>query len=155
MTRIQLISIASTVSIFVAGCDTIGGISHVKRETSLPGNSCIINAVQSVQGVSDVEYRTESGGRPLTLHGIEKPDEVHRYIYRYSGLMGNFYYRVNYKGDVEYHHTYFDINRVPPQSEIDNIRPIMFEIEKTIETKCNLNDFVSGIEEKCSGVKCE
>jgi len=127
----------------------------MRRDALFPDISCITNAVQSVPGVSNVEYRSESGGRPLTIHGIEKPDEIHRYIYQYSGLTGNFYFRVNYKGGVDYNHTYFDINRTPPQNEIDEIRPVMFKIEQAIETECGVKGFTSGVVERCSGVKCE
>ena len=155
MPRFRLIVFVVIVGSFSAGCDTIGGITHVKRDVPFPDSSCIMKAVQSVPGVSNVEYKTESGGLPLTMHGLEKPDEIHRYIYRYSGLRGNFYYRLNYKRVADYSHTYIDLNRAPPQKEIDTIRPVMFQIEKAIETECDAKGFMSGMVERCSGVKCE
>ena len=140
----------------LTGCfDYVRGISHIRRDSPLPNNACIASAVKSISGVTDYEYKLELGVRPLTLHGIEKPNEVHRHTYRYSGLNGNFYFEVNYKGEVEYHHTYLYLDQIPPQTEINAIRPVMLKIEEGIEENCALPGFASGVTETCMGVKCE
>jgi hypothetical protein len=139
----------------ITGCDFIHGVSHVRLDSPTPDIKCLENAVTAVPGVTKFEYRNEEGGRPLTMHGIEKPNQIHRFFYQYSGLNGNFYFLVNYKGEAEFRHTYIDINRTPPQRDIDTIRPVMFEIENEIEKQCGLVGFSAQVIEECMGVECD
>lgn len=90
----------------------------------------------------------------MTLHGIEKPDQIHRFFYKYNGLGGNFFFLTNYQGRTEFHHTHIDVNRKPPQSEIDQIRPAMLRIEQAIEAQCGLTGLSRMIKESCNGVQC-
>ncbi|WP_351018647.1 hypothetical protein [Shewanella sp. AC91-MNA-CIBAN-0169] len=113
----------------------------------------MVKATKSVQGVSDVEYRSEEGGRELTLSGIQQPEVISRILYTYDGLNGNFYFRTNHKGIVEFNHTYFGINRRPPQSDIDKIRPVMLKIEDSITQHCKI-DISTKTVEKCMGITC-
>jgi len=139
----------------VAGCDYVHGVTHFTRVAEVPPFRCVEDSLRKVEGVSDVVYRVEEGGRPLTAHGIEKPDQIHRYMYRYAGLNGNFYFKVNYKGDSEFYQTYIDINSTPPQADIDAIRPAMFKIEKRVANECGIVALTSSVEESCSGVQCK
>jgi len=141
--------------VLVAGCDYVHGVIHFTRITEIPPFKCVENSLRKVEGVSDVLYRTEEGGRPLTAHGIEKPDRIHRYMYKYAGLNGNFYFKVNYKDETEFYHTYIDINATPPQADIDAIRPAMFQIEKRVADECGVPNFSSSVKESCSGVQCK
>jgi len=153
---LKIILLLVSSSLILAGCyDYVRGISHVNRKSPLPDSACIAEAIKSVQGVSNYVYKVESGGRPLILHGIEKPNKIHRHTYVFSGLNGNFYFNENYAGEVEYHHTYLGLNQTPSQKEINIIRPVINRIEKQIEKKCQLQGFVSGIEQACIGVNCE
>jgi len=146
---------ATLILMIITGCDSIRGVSHIRNESPYPDQACIKKAVLAVPGISEFDYRGETGGRPLTVHGIEKPNQIHRYLYKYSKLNGNFYFIVNYEGKTEFHHTYIGINRTPPQKEIDLMRPVMFKIEKEIEKQCGLAGFSAGVIEHCMGVKCE
>jgi len=133
----------------VAGCDHMHGVRHFTKVAEVPPFRCVENTLRKVEGVSDVAYRVEEGERPLTAHGIENPDQIHRYMYRYAGLNGNFYFKVNYKGDTEFHQTYIDINATPPQADIDVIRPAMFKIEKRVANECGVVNLTSSIKEAC------
>lgn len=104
--------------------------------------------------MSDVEYRIENGGRPLTAHGIEEPDQIHRYTYKYTGLNGNFYFKVNYEGETEFYHTYIDVNATPRQTDIVIIRQAMFKIEKRVADECGVVALSSSVTESCRGVQC-
>lgn len=139
----------------VAGCDYMHGVSRFTKVGTVPPFKCVEDSLRRVGGVSDVAYRVEEGGRPLTAHGIEKPDQIHRYMYTYRGLRTNFYFKVNYKNEIEFHHTYFDINATPPQDDIDEIRPIMFKIEKRVANECGIPELSSSVKESCSGVQCK
>lgn len=139
----------------VAGCDYVHGVTRFTNVAQVPPFKCVEDSLRKVDGVSDVVYRIETGGRPLTAHGVEKPDQVHRYMYTYAGLNGNFVFIVNYKGDTEFYHTYIDINATPPQADIDAIRPAMSKIEKRVANECEVVDLASSIKESCSGVQCK
>ena len=91
----------------------------------------------------------------LLGRGIQEPDQIYRYFYRYNGLRGNFYFSVNYKDEVEYRHTYLYMHSKPPQSEIDLIHPIMIQIERKVADTCDVPEFKSAIAESCIGVSCD
>ena len=130
------------VSFLLGACDSIHGITHINNKVLFyPKSKCIKNAVTSIDGVSQLEYKEYEGSVPLTLHGLEEKDKIHSYFYKYHDIRGYFSFSVNYKGEVKYFQSYTDINRVPPQKNIDKIRPIMFKIEKNIEKECNLVNY--------------
>jgi hypothetical protein len=54
-----------------------------------------------------------------------------------------------------FEHTFLSINQVPPQEDIDHIRPIMDRVESAVETSCGLSGFSMSIVEECSGVTCD
>jgi hypothetical protein len=151
------LAILPVLILTLSGCDVIYGVSRNTPNTleMVPDISCVTSAVSSVSGVSEVSHRIESGGRPLTLHGIEKPDQIHRFFYKYNGLSGNFYFLINYQAHAEFHHTYIEMNRKPPQSEIDQMRPVMRQIEQAIENRCGMTDLNRVIKETCYGVLCK
>src|SRR6266480_5177102 len=77
-------------------------------------DACVVSAVRSIDGMSNVTYKLESESWPLTSHGIEKPDEVHRFWYEYKGAHNNFYLLVSYK--ASYHHVGGIHEDEPPHS---------------------------------------
>jgi hypothetical protein len=149
---VTLLTISSVT--ILGGCDSLYGVSRYTPvgEVRLP-IECMIEATKAVSGVSGVEHRIEQGGRELTLSGVQQPETIDRFLYSYDGLQGNFYFRTNYKGVVEFHHTYIDINRRPAQSEIDRIRPAMIEIENSIRKRCDVDLSTKAIE-SCIEVTC-
>ena len=139
----------------LAGCDTFYGVSRYTDNFSpAPLDSCVIEAVESIDGISKVTFQVEDGGRPLTLHGIEKPDQIHRFWYEYKGIRNNFYFAVTYQGAVEYHHGYGCLNCRPPQAVIDKIYPVFASVEGAIEAHCGLVGFKARVKEGCAGVRC-
>ncbi|WP_049764453.1 hypothetical protein [Shewanella sp. MR-4] len=153
--RVAKILLTAFSMVILWGCDTTYGVSRYSPvgAVRLP-IECMVEATKSVVGVSDVEHRTEEGGRELTFGGIQQPEIIDRFLYTYDGLNGNYYFRTNYKGIVEFRHTYIDINRRPPQSEIDKIRPVMIEIEISVSQQCQIDISAKTIED-CMGVTCD
>ena len=141
--------------VLVAGCDYVHGVTHFTRITEIPPFKCVEDSLRKVEGVNDVLYQIEEGGRPLTAHGIEKPAQIHRYMYNYAGMRGNFYFKVNYKGETEFYHTYIDIDATPPQADIDAMRPAMFKIEKRVADECGEPNLTYSLKESCLGVQCK
>jgi len=139
----------------VVGCDYIHGVSRVSTDfTPYPGSNCVVDAVKSIDGMSNVFYQKESGGRRLTLHGMEKPDEIHRFWYEYKGLRNNFYFLVDYKGHVQLHHSFGCLDCTPPQEQVDKIYPAILAVEEALESRCGITGLRSNIKEYCSGVHC-
>jgi hypothetical protein len=150
---------ASIFSLFfccvLAGCDIIYGVGRGTNTFSpIPSDECVVQAVESIAGMSSVSFRLESGGRPLTLHGIEKPEVVHRFFYEYKGIRNNFYFLVNHDGSAEFHHGYLGMNYKPSQSDIDTIYPAILSVEDALQHHCGVIGLKSGIKETCSGVRC-
>lgn len=140
------------VSALVVGCDHIHGVARYTAPMPLtPSVQCVKEAVSSVGGVSNVSYSLEQGGRPVTLHGIEKSDQVHRFWYEYKGIKSNAYLVARYDGSATYHHSYGCINCTPPQGTIDTLYPGMRAIDEAVWSRCGLS---LPIHESCSGVKC-
>jgi hypothetical protein len=140
----------------LVGCDFIYGVSRSTPDTlqSVPDISCVTAVLPTIPGVTDVAYETELGGRPLTWHGVEKPNQLHRFRYKYNGLFGNFFFETNFKGHTAFYHSYLMMNRRPPQSDIDQIHPVMLQIESAIEAQCDVSNLRRTIRERCQGVSC-
>jgi hypothetical protein len=140
--------------VVIAGCDTMRGVTRVAYFEPAPDNECVIEAAKSINGLTDIKYTTESGGRPLTLHGIEKANVIHRYSYTYKDIENDFYFSESYNGKVEFRHGYGCLNCYPPQELIDKIYPFIIQMENQLQEQCGVSGLVSGIQEFCSGVKC-
>lgn len=130
------------------------GVTRVAYFESYPSNACVLSSVRAIDGVSNVEYSEEEGGKPLTLHGIEKPNIIHRYWYTYRGINNNFYFVESYDGSVEFHHGYGCLNCYPPQDVVDTIYPFILKLEMQLHDKCEIKDLESGVQEYCNGVEC-
>jgi hypothetical protein len=104
--------------------------------------------------MSNVQYKIESGEKPLTVHGIENPDQIHRFWYDYKGIHNNFYFLVRCDGVAEFHHGYFCMNCTPPQKDIDTIYPAILAVEDAIQEQCGPSNLKTKITETCSGVRC-
>jgi hypothetical protein len=152
MKRLATLFVAGIVG---AGCDMFYGILHKTQTFSpIPSDSCVVSAVQSIPGMSNVSSHLEAGGQPLTLHGIEKPDEIHRFSYEYYGVRSGFLYSVRYNGRAEFSHNYIYINRKPPQETIDRLYPALRAVDSALESQCGLVGLVASIREQCLGVRC-
>lgn len=145
-------SVVPILFILIAGCDHIGGVvRHTGEMSAAPSLQCVRDAVFSVEGVTNVTYSLEQGSRPLTLHGIAEPDQVHRVRYTYRGVNSDLHFVVRYNGSATYYHTYISINRTPPQSIIDSIYPGMRAIDEAVWSQCGV---AAPIYESCRGVRC-
>jgi hypothetical protein len=141
--------------LLLGGCDVFYGVTHDSQHFApLPTDSCVVNAVESIPGMSHVESRLETGDRPLTFHGIEKPDQIHRFLYEYKGIHGGFFYKLQYDGRAEFSHTYIWIGTKPPQATIDRLYPAFRAVDDVLESQCGLIDLKATIHERCFGVRC-
>jgi hypothetical protein len=157
MTRIAIYrSAVVLVSIFIlAGCDYIAGVDREAFVRNVPPSTCVIKSLESIQGVTNVRYEARAGGKSLTLTGLKPPDTYHYYFYDFQGLSGGLYFLENYERQIQFSQGYTRVNKLPPQAEIDIIRPLMLQIERRLEAGCGLTDLAVNIKESCSsGVKC-
>jgi hypothetical protein len=142
------------IALACTGCDTISGLQRRAAVQSLPVADCAVAAIGSVEGVRDVKHRSEVGGRPLTLRGLKPPDQIERYSYRFSGLSTNLYFLRQYDGKVDFHSTLICMNCVPPQEDIDAIRPVMRKVEAALASQCGLAELPAAVRESCTNVSC-
>lgn len=147
MKQILLVIVFSSVLI---GCDRYYAVGMYSYEVSpIPDMQCILNSSSSIEGVEEVSYSIEEGGRPLTITGIQKPNVIHRFLYVYHGVEGGFHFIERYNGDVEFHHSYGGLNWVPPEEDVNAIRPLISELVNKLEIDCSVS---FGITHKFDGI---
>lgn len=149
----KVLTILISVAV-IAGCDTMRGVTRVAYFEPVPDSECVIASAKSINGLTEIKYSTESGGRPLTLHGIEKANLIHRYWYTYKDINNNFYFVESYNGKVEFRHGYSCLNCYPPKEVIEKIYPFIIQMENQLQEQCGVSSLVSDVREFCSGVKC-
>ncbi len=133
-------------------------MNGVARRASLNDShvpvDCVLEATRNVRGVENVRLKIEEGGRALSWRGLKEAEQIRRVNYDYDGLHGNFYFVTGADGHAEYVHTYVSINAIPPQPEIDRIRPAMTAIENAITDACSVPLSAPNTVEACHGVSC-
>lgn len=155
MNKVFTITIVIALCANLLGCEFAGGIRHEDSDSHLPAPACIKKSVLAIPGISGFEYHNNLNGNSNTNPDTERRKYVQVYSYKYAGLKVALYFIETNKGKVEYHQDYAFVNYVPPQKDIDLIRPVMFKVEQEIENKCGIPSFTSQIKEHCIGVKCD
>jgi len=141
------------VIFFLVGCDTFYGISQQSNPFSpFPNMQCVLDSAGAIDGVLNLEYSTEEGGRVVTLSGIQQPEIVHRFRYTYKEIEGDFYFVQSYNDKATFGHSYGGLNWKPPQENIDNIYPFFSTLEDKLRKDCNFKSM--HVRNYCSGVKC-
>jgi len=146
--------VAGIAILAASGCDFLYGVNRHTRLPTAPDFECVGQVIRRAPGVDDVEYRRTAGGRPLTWTGLKPPTDVHTYLYRDGEILAALQVTIEYDGRTDFSQHLLDINRKPPQSQIDASRPVMHWIEEQLETECGITGLASAIEEWCKGVEC-
>jgi hypothetical protein len=146
---------ALLVAMSCSSCDIFYGVFHSAQDVSpVPSDLCVVNAITTIPGITNVSSRVDAGSRPLTLHGVEKPDEVHRFFYEYHGIHSSFFISVSYQGRANYFHDFIEINRKPPQDVIDQLHPVFNEVDRALQSQCGMTNLALKVHETCRGVRC-
>lgn len=111
--------------------------------------------MEQVGDISSVRHEYSEGARPLTITGIKRPNQLHYFFYETKGLGGYVLVSITYDNRTRFGQSYGAINVVPRQTFIDDIRPVMVEIEKAVERSCGIAGFSTQIVEYCRGVRCD
>ena len=141
------------VSVFaLQGCDVLYGVRREAYVTSVPSLDCIEAAISSVPGVASIE-------RPMWPRtGTRSSPPPYYFVYRGapdSHLQGVAQVQIEESGKLSFQNSLMDINRRPPQAEIDATRPAMQAIERALEERCGVDGLTSSIKEVCRGVECQ
>jgi hypothetical protein len=127
------------ILIAVSGCDTISGVSRSAKIHALPDLQAVNARIESYPEVKEVKLWDAAGGRPLTLTGIKKADELFYLSYTDSAnVRGTLMFTRDYKGAVLYSQYLIMMNRRPPQPWIDATWPVMKKIERDLEVSFGL-----------------
>ena len=139
----------------IAACyDIYYGVGRRSAKFSpAPDDACVVKAVSSIDGMHDVAVQLESGSRPITRHGLQKADEIHRFRYEYRGIQNNFYFSTGYDGLTELCHFYGGLTK-PSQENVDALLPAMLEIEDVLQAQCGMTGLKEIMRQHCSGVRC-
>jgi hypothetical protein len=140
----------------LTGCPRkTNSVSRESTEFSQPPSAtCISKALASVRGITGVKYNFEYGGRELTLSGIQKPDEIHRYSYELgSGMLTVLYFVVGYNNRTTIHNALMCADC--GHESFKALHPLMLQIENAMEHQCSLPDLSESAKEYCSGTGCD
>jgi hypothetical protein len=129
-------------------------VSRVAPLDRTPPAVCVESAIRSVPAVIEVRHERKDGSRPLTFTGVQDPDQLDYFYYKTADAGATLYIKTDYKGRVELSQHLIDINRRPPQHDVDAIRSIMRQIEQALEAQCEVTNLATSIDEHCSGVDC-
>lgn len=151
-TRATLLIVA--IALGLLACDSLSGVTRSAEVPHLPSAECVIRALESIPGVTDVRHRVEEGGRPLTWHGMERPASLHYYSYAIDGVPGSLYFVQDHWGRVEFHQGHVYVNRRMPQAEFDTIYPVMQAVEERLEQHCGLIQLTLAVHERREGIGC-
>jgi len=138
----------------LSGCDTISGVSRTAAVHKLPDFDQLRARIEGYPEVSKVKFWEREGGRPLTLTGIKKADQV--YYLSYSGgedVRGILTFKRNYNAEVQYNQSLTAMNSRPPQAMIDASWPVMKKIEKDLEENFGLQEITNTLRIRIFRVK--
>jgi len=139
----------------LTACDRYFGVVRSASNLSLvPPYTCVIDALQSIPGIATVSSESRDGSRPLTFHGIEKPDKLTYYHYKYQGVPGWVYFSVSYRGKADFRQGQLWLGVRPNQQSVDTLYPALGHIEEALETQCALGELAVKIHQQCYGVRC-
>jgi hypothetical protein len=152
--RIDIIGLC----LIITGCDVMYGTLRKAPLPSVPSLDCVQRVVESTPGIIKVNYSHDEAGTAVTLSGLKSPASI-TYNYFYRGeedthIIGVLQIHKDYRGIVSLSQNLFDINKKPPQSDIDASRPVMAHIEQHLESECGMTGLVASIKETCRGVTC-
>jgi hypothetical protein len=145
---------AIVLSVVLAACDFLYGVSRRAALTGLPQVDCVREAIETTPGIDRVDHQASAGGTPITLSGVQSAHQSHAFLFRGDGVQGAVQIVVDYKGEVEFKDTLLQLNRKPPQELIDRTRRAMREIEARLEQRCAVAGLVRDVRETCLGVAC-
>ena len=137
----------------LSGCDTMYGINRTGTVLLPSSWECIANSIRSVPGITKVTYRRDEGSRPVTWRGVQRPDQVHRFLYQTTDLSNQLYFLERFDGTIQYFHGRGYLNHKPPQAELDRFIPWIHLIEDSLNEKCGLGKISA--KEYCTGMRCE
>jgi hypothetical protein len=157
MRRISAVLLPSLL--ILSGCDTLYGVSRTAKLERQPSLECVASVVSTTSGVTTVERKSYQGGVAVTLSGLKEPASiVNNFFYRGkegSNIVGALQILQDHEGKITFTHSLMDINRKPPQIEVDASRPVMKRIEERLAAECGIGQLTDRVKEKCNGVSCE
>jgi len=138
--RFTFVAGSCFLSVAVQGCDFVGGLVRVADLDGALNDECVVNALEAVEGVSDVSYAEDEYG-------------YHRFDYSVVGLQNELVYEVVSDDEVRYWNDYTLLNSVPALEDIRAIRPYLYEIDRRIEIACDIS-ISDVVTEGCSRIDC-
>lgn len=138
----------------LSGCDSISGVNRGAFVHTLPDLPKVKAQIETYPEIKEVRFETSEGGRPLTLTGIKKPDQVFYLFYTDNkDIHGTLMFIQDYKGEVSYSQYLISMNRRPPQKWIDATWPVMKKVEEDLISKFDLNEMRNSVRVSIRGVE--
>lgn len=161
----QSVFIARVFVLFVAailtGCWEAagGGVFRDARLEAAIDTGCVVAAFQQTSAIGKVEFSPWGGGMVgssnVSVLRLLQPGEFSA-AYTAGDVRGvQLDIRIDAGSGFEFRH-YFGagINFLPRQQDIDFVRPVMEQLERSIEKACGIMGFAASVHEECVRVAC-
>jgi len=150
-----LLVLIAAALLSLSSCDIFYGVYRAAPLNSRPNLACVRDVIEKTPGIAEVQYRHHEGGTTLSL---KSPANIaDSYFYRGpvgSHVLGVLQIDWSYPGNVVLTDTLQDLDRKPPQEDIDHSRPMMKLVEQRVESECEIVGLTSKVKERCQGVQC-
>lgn len=131
------------VTTMLAGCDFEGGLKRYAKFQGQLTVNCVRRGLEAAEGVSHVRYRQP-----------ESCNDYHRFDYRVADLDTYLQFEQGLGGMLRYWNEYSLLNSVPPQEEVDRIRPHLSRIDASVGHACGIENLPERVSERCYRVEC-
>ncbi len=139
-------------AVLLSGCDSHNGVFRTAEIDRFVDHKCIEKSLQSIQGVSSINYTFMNGIQDMT-EDMKDAYARHRYHYTISDINSFVSVLTNNNGTEIVLFT--TRNMWPPSQEtVNTIRPVMDNVQVAISEYCKVENFSSLVSEKCIEVQC-
>jgi hypothetical protein len=145
--------VALALSSCLASCDIFYGVMRTAELDEQLSLDCVRHVVETTSGINRVQFSESHEGK-----GLFHPTPWN-YVYFFAGapdshVIGVLQIYKDYQGHFSYDDHLMDINRKPPQADIDATRPVMRAIEQNLAVQCGVAELPARVKEVCQGVAC-
>ena len=136
-------------------CDTSYGVVRRTHMQAPPDVECVRMVLGRTEVIRSVKYAQELGSREIRLSGLRPAPTIHTFEYRGEKIAAALQFYVETDGATLVVHSLRDLNEKPDQTFVDTTRPVMQEVERSLEAQCGMDGLAKLMEEQCIGVECE
>ena len=139
--------------LLLSSCISYNKIGHFSSLKKIPSLSCVERVLRSNQMVKNVRSKKTNNSKTTTPNGAQAATTDYAFSYTVGGLTSKLTFYTDLSGNIKFAQGFITSKKVLQKNK-KIIRPVMIEIEKTIEMQCNTKDLIKNMHRECLGVIC-